>query len=71
MIQVTPKEVRLLSAARKQLVNHWRPPDGLQINVAAGNPSQVHLLSVSLLETLTTDCSLFAALQSFRVWHAH
>ena len=41
MIQVTPKEVRLLSAAQKQLVHQWRPPDGLQINVAAGNPSQV------------------------------
>ena len=54
MIQVTPKEVRLLSAAQKNLVHQWRPPDGLQINVAAGNPSQVPtLLAMDLFKAFT------------------
>ena len=43
LVQVTTAAVRLLSAAGKQLVHEWKPPQGLQINVAAGNPSQVQI----------------------------
>ena len=41
LVQVTPTEVRLVSAASKQMVHQWQPPPGQQINVAAGNASQV------------------------------
>ena len=47
LVQVTMAAVRLLSAAGKQLVHEWKPPQGLQINVAAGNPSQVQPLGHS------------------------
>lgn len=50
IVQVTPKEIRLLSTGEKQLLHQWQPPSGMQINVAAGNPSQVNSSSLLLLE---------------------
>ena len=41
MVQVTPNEVRLLGATKKSLLHQWKPPNGMRINTAAGNASQV------------------------------
>ncbi len=48
LVQVTGADVRLVDATTRQLLHQWRPPAGLQINVASVNPTQVWLCSPPL-----------------------
>lgn len=41
IIQVTEKEIRILSATDFQFIESWKAPDNLSINIAAGNSSQI------------------------------
>ena len=45
LVQVAGADVRLVDATTRQLLHQWRPPAGLQINVASVNPTQVRLCS--------------------------
>ncbi len=39
-MQVTGADVRLVDASTRQLTHQWRPPAGLNINVASVSPTQ-------------------------------
>lgn len=43
IVQITKQALRLIDAGTQQLVQDWRPPNGLSINVAAASPTQVKI----------------------------
>ena len=51
LVQVTGADVRLVDATTRQLVHQWRPPAGLQINVASVSPTQARpMLHLSAMQ---------------------
>ena len=41
LLQVTPRDVRVVDAGTGALVHQWKAPAGLQINTASASPTQV------------------------------
>lgn len=57
LVQVTSTDVRLVDATSHEMVHQWRPPPGLNVNVASVNPSQVRdILYQSCFSTASPQC---------------
>ena len=66
LVQITRHGVRVADATTQALVAQWRPPEPLQVNVAAASPSQVsgHVMRQGCVCILLLLSFLHARLQS-------